>query len=323
MFYVLAIALCLAVLFLVFTSSSFLFFPVMLLHKWMIRKVAPENAANLLFAVRLLPFAIAAATILGLALPAFLEFEPYSTHEGIGVRLNVLAMAGGLLLAWMVIRGYRTLQATKQTQRLWIRNAQEIYIDGIRLPIYRVESGSSLLAVAGIFRPQIFLSREIAETLSPGELKAALEHETAHVTSFDNLKQLLLRITRPPHWLKAFQEIDTEWGGASEIAADYHALARGASVLDLSSALIKVGRLSRGGGVSHAVASHLVPPVCNASLEQRIIRLSDQLQGTAQFNARPRDHKFLFAIVLGVATYIACFQALLPAVHEVLEVLVR
>jgi len=323
MFYALGIALSLAVLFLVFTSSSFLFFPAMLLRRRMTRKVAPHNAANVLFAVRLLPFGIAAATILGLILPAFLEFEPYSTREGIGLRLDVLAVAGGLLVAWMVIRGWHTLRATRRAQRSWRKSAERIHVEGIKLPIYRVENGSALLAVAGIVRPQIFLSREIAETLSPGELKAALEHETAHVASFDNLKQMLLKITRPPGWLKAFQDIDVEWGGASEIAADYNALTRGASVLDLSSALIKVGRLNRGAAIPDAVASHLIPPACNASLGQRIMRLSEHLQGTAQLTAHPQDRKLMFAIALGVATYIACIQALLPAVHEILELLVR
>jgi hypothetical protein len=324
MFYALAIALCLAVLFLVLASSSILLLPVMLLARRMVRTATPENSANMLLAARLLPLLLTAVVTLGLALPAFLEFEPYSTNEGMGLRLGALAFAGVLLLAVMVMRGWRMVLATGRAQRSWRKNSSRVYLEGIDLPIYCVESGSALLAVTGIFRAQIFLSHEIAQALSPQELRAALEHEIAHVSSLDNLKQMLLKITRPPRWLKAFHDVDVEWSGASEIAADHSALARGASVLDLSLALIKVGRLNRSPATAHAVASHLIPPACSSSLEQRVMRLSELLQDSAQTTVHTaQTGKLIFAIFLGVATYIACIHALLPAVHEALEFLVR
>ncbi len=324
MFYALAIALCLAVLFLVLASSSILLLPAMLLARRMARAAAPGNGANLLLAARLLPLLLTTVITLGLALPAFLEFEPYSTKEGMGLRLSALAFAGLLLLAGMVMRGWRMVQATSRAQQAWRKSSSRVYLEGIGLPVYLVDQGSALLAVAGIFRAQIFLSREIAETLSPQELRAALEHEIAHVSSLDNLKQMLLKITRPPRWLKAFHDVDAEWSGASEIAADHSALARGASVLDLSSALIKVGRLNRAPATAHAVASHLIPPACSSSLEQRVMRLSELLQDSAQttVHAARRD-KLIFAIFLGAAAYTACIYAFLPAVHEALEFLVR
>ncbi|HKV93072.1 MAG TPA: M56 family metallopeptidase [Candidatus Angelobacter sp.] len=261
---------------------------------------------------------------LGLALPAFLEFEPHSTHEGIGLRLDALALTGALLLGGMVVRSWRILLATLQAQRSWRKNSERIYLEDIDLPIYGVESGSSLLAVTGIFRARIFLSRNIAETLSPEELRAALEHEIAHISSFDNLKQMLLKITRPPRWLKAFHDADADWSGMAEIAADQTALAKGASVLDLSSALIKVGRLNRISAASNTVASHLVPPTCNSSLEQRVMRLSELLQGGEQTATHPaRPGKLMITMFLGTAAYIACIHAFLPAIHEALEFLVR
>jgi BlaR1 peptidase M56 len=324
MFYALAIALCFAVLFLVLASSSILLLPAMLLARRMARAAAPGNGANLLLVARLLPLLLTTVITLGLALPAFLEFEPYSTKEGMGLRLSALAFAGMLLLAGMVMRGWRMVRATSRAQQAWRKNASRVYLEGIGLPVYLVEHGSALLAVVGIFRAQIFLSREIAENLSPQELRAALEHEIAHVSSLDNLKQMLLKITRPPRWLKAFHDIDAEWSGASEIAADHSALARGASVLDLSSALIKVGRLNRTPAIAHAVASHLIPPACSSSLEQRVMRLSELLQDSAQtavHTAQPG--KLILAIFLGAAAYTACIHAFLPAVHEALEFLVR
>lgn len=325
MFYALAIALCLAVSFLALAGSSLFFFPATLFARRVVRTASPENGANLLFATRLLPVVFAAVITLGLALPAFLEFEPHSTHEGIGLRLDALAFAGAVLLTGMIVRSWRMLLATLKAQRSWRKNSEKVYLEGIDLPIYCVESSASLLAVTGIFRAQIFLSRDIAETLSPEELRAALEHEIAHVSSFDNLKQMLLKITRPPRWLKAFHEADAEWSGMAEIAADQSALARGASVLDLSSALIKVGRLNRVSAGTNAVASHLVPPTCNSSLEQRVMRLSELLQGNGETTVHPqaRPGKLMLTMFLGSAAYIACIHALLPAVHEALEFLVR
>lgn len=324
MFYALAIALCLAVFFLTLAGSSLFFLPAMLFARRMVRTSSPASGANLLFAARLLPPALAGVITLGLALPAFLEFEPHSTHEGIGLRLDVLALTGALLLSGMVIRSWRIVLATLHAQRSWRRNSERVYLEGIDLPIFCVESRSSLLAIMGIFRARIFLSRDIAETLSPEELRAALEHEIAHVSSFDNLKQMLLKITRPPRWLRAFHAADAEWSGMAEIAADQAALARGASVLDLSSALIKVGRLNRISGTANAVASHLVPPTCNSSLEKRVLRLSELLQDTEQVIAHPaRPGKLMLTMLLGAAAYLACIHVFLPAVHEALEFLVR
>lgn len=325
MFYALAITLCLAVLFLALAGSSLLFLPAMVFARRIVRLSPSQNGANVLFAARLLPPVLAVVITLGLALPAFLEFEPHSTHEGIGLRLDALALTGALLLAGLIVRSWRMLLATLKAQRSWRKNSERVYLEGINLPIYCVESGTSLLAVAGIFRARIFLSRDVAETLSPEELRAALEHEIAHVSSFDNLKQMLLKITRPPRWLKTFYEADAEWSGVAEIAADQTALTRGASVLDLSSALIKVGRLNRISAATNAVASHLVPPTCNSSLEQRVMRLSELLQASGQATAHPQagSGKLMFTIFLSAATYIACIHALLPAVHEALEFLVR
>ena len=55
MFYILAIALCLAVMFLVIACASLLCMPSARLLLNMVRSVAPGIKANLLFAARLLP----------------------------------------------------------------------------------------------------------------------------------------------------------------------------------------------------------------------------------------------------------------------------
>jgi beta-lactamase regulating signal transducer with metallopeptidase domain len=324
MFYVLAIALCLAVMFLVLASASMLCMAGLRLA---LKTVAPSSAggrANLFFAARLLPLALAFLVTFGLALPAFLEFEPYSTSEGIGFRLLALAAMGALLLVGMVARGISLLRATREAQREWQKHSRRLHVEGISVPVYCVENNAALMAVTGIFRPRIFVAREITKALSPDELRAALSHEMAHVSSFDNLKQLLLKITRAPRWLKALYAADAEWTNASEMAADHGALAEGASVLDLSSALIKVGRLNRPVAGREAVASHLTPTGCGSALESRVTCLSELLEGKSATPAHAaKRSNLILPTVIALAAYAACIHAVLPAVHEALEFLVR
>ena len=325
MFTVLAISLCLAVMFLVLTGSSVLSTAVSRLLLGAMRSATPGTKANLLFALRLLPLALACVVTFGLALPSFLEFEPLSTKEGIGFRLIALAILGAALLLGMLARGIQIFHTTRQTQRRWRMRSERMDISTLAAPVYRVGDGASLLVVTGIFQPKIFVAREITDALTPDELHAALAHEMAHVSSLDNLKQFLLKITRAPRWLAGLQQADAEWTNASEIAADHDALAQGVSVLDLSSALIKVGRLKRPP-VSHepVVASHLVPSACSGALEGRITRLTEMLEGRGTTPARGENRTSLYLPMLIVlALYLVCMHALLPAVHEALELLVR
>ncbi len=324
MFYVLATALSLAVLFLVLASASLLCLPGTRLLLKMAGPATPRTRANLLFTWRMLPLGLACVITFSLALPAFLEFEPSSTREGMGFRLETLAALGALVLLAMAMRAVTILRATRKAQRGWRGRSDRIKIETLRTPVYRVENGAALLAVTGIFRPSIFVAREITEALSPDELRAALAHEMAHVLSFDNLKQLLLKVTRGPRWLETLYNADAEWTSASELAADYRALAEGASALELSSALIKVGRLKRSPVAESPVASHLAPTCCSGALESRIARLSEILEGaeTAPASTRNGSH-LLLAIVISLAAYLACIHAVLPSVHDALEFLVR
>src|SRR5689334_10202043 len=316
MFYGLAIALCLAVLFLILVFTSALMVPAVLAARRMVHS-APESLAGLLFFARLLPILLACCVALGLALPAFLAFEPHSTNEPIGLQLDVLALAGALILVVMAFRCWHVLRDTDRGERCWREGAERIQIAGIDLPVFQVKGSSSVLAVAGIFWPRVYVSRAVVESLSSAELRAALAHEIAHATSFDNLKQLLLRITRAPRWLKQLHAIDHEWSSAAEIAADQNALADGASVLDLSSALVKVGRLYRAPATVSVVASHLVSPGCNSALEQRITRLAALLQGSAPVSKRKTNKRAIVLTIAALAAaYIACIHIFLPSVHE-------
>lgn len=327
MFYLLAILLCLAVLFLVALSSSL----VCRLASWaggrLLALLPLGRRANLLFVLRALPLFLAGLVTLGFALPAFLRFEPRSSNEIAGPRLFALATLGALVIVAIAVRSWRILHATHCACRHWRTRARHFQVDGIHIPVYCGSGSFPLLAVTGLFRPQIFVAEEVVAKLSPGELFAALAHEVAHVRALDNLKQLVLKITGAPGWLGLDSKRDAVWLNTSELAADEGALNLGASTLDLSSALVKVAGLSRRlPGNCSIAASHLFPVTAEASLETRINHLRQLLESerpTIEPASAGRNYSaglFLLILLFG---YAGCVNAVLPWMHEMLEVLVR
>jgi BlaR1 peptidase M56 len=326
MFYLLCLTLCLAVMFLVLAVASVLSVPLARMLDRRLEHASARTAANLLLIFRLLPFSLAIAISIGLALPAFLKFEPPSTKEMLSMPLIVLAALGCGVLTAMIARGLRMWRMTRFMQHEWQKHSHPVPGVAGGVPLYRIDSKTSLLAVTGVFKPRIFVSRAVAEALTEDELSAALSHEIAHVHSYDNLKQVLMKIMAPPPWFQGLQSTGESWTRASEIAADESALAQGASALELSSALIKVGRLSRANTVPGTVnASHLVPCGCSSATLTRAAHLRDLLEnGTVAADVRSfGSRKAVTALVLIMAAYIGCLATLLPAVHEALEFLVR
>ena len=321
MFLALAVALALAMLFLLTCAGFFLSLPGWWLLRHSAISLPARRRASLLFALRMAPLLLAAIITVGFVLPAFVRFEPRSTTEDLNPGLLGLA-AGGLIVVTMIsVRFVRMAAATGRLRRHWLGSARRLHVEGIALPVYSVDAPSGLLAVTGIFRPQIFVARRFVESLSPQELEAALAHEVAHVSAFDNLRQALLRTTRPPFWRG-----DSAWTNASEIAADEAALLSGASVLDLSAALIKAGRLGCHSAIhGNAAISCLLPPHADSSVHARVRHLELLLRGTAALPVpeQPRRFLALLALLLGLGIYAACFHALLPWVHDALEFLVH
>jgi Zn-dependent protease with chaperone function len=324
MFYGLAIVLCLAVLFIVLAVTSLVCAAGLRISRRLLESFSPDAKANWLFALRVLPLVLALLITIAFALPAFLRFEPHSTREMIGLRLLLLAGLGGAATASILLRALLVLWSTRRAEREWRRNSHPLTIGGLH--VHRIDSPGPLLAVTGIFRPRIFIARSVAEHLSHTELAAAIAHEMAHVSALDNLKQLILKITRLPRWLNLFHNSDAAWVNASEMAADEGALLNGACSLELSSALVKVGRLShRLPFNSRIAASHLLPVAAESCIEMRVTHLRKLLESDSQPHAKPAHAKRFWAfsfLALSLA-YLLCLNAVLPWVHDILELLVH
>ncbi|HEY2115064.1 MAG TPA: M56 family metallopeptidase [Candidatus Angelobacter sp.] len=331
MFYLLSISLCCAVFFIVLAGSSALCMWAGRLSLPAASSLTSTTAANLLFTIRILPVFLASLATFGFVLPALLKFEPRSTGELVGWPLFGLAILGCAVLIVMLIRTATILRSTRLVGAKWRRHSKKLSLENTDVPVYCLDDAGagpgSVLAVLGFLRPKIFVAKQIVDKLTPAELMAAVEHERAHVTSFDNLKQLVFKVTRIPRWLRVFGVADSAWTNASEIAADEAALASGISVLDLSSALIKVAALSTHAVVGKTVAaSHLVPMESGSCLRARVDRLQEILAGDDPArctSSRKHMSKSAISLVLAVIAYAACVNTALPWVHEVLEALVR
>lgn len=95
--------------------------------------------------------------------------------------------------------------------------------------------------VGGLWRPHIFVGREVAGRLREDELRAVVLHERAHQRARDPLRILALETLAP--WL-ARTRIGAEWVtvqlASREIAADRFAIEQGASREAIASALLEV-----------------------------------------------------------------------------------
>ena len=325
MFYLLCFSLVLAVMFAIFALTALASLPALRVLARLKHRIHAGTTANLLFLFRALPLMLGMAASLGLALPAFLKFEPSSTHEMPGPALLLLAGLGLFIVLTMAWRCSRILRLTLGLQRQWLKNSTPLRASFKGIPVFCVEGTASLVAVAGIFSPRIFVSRDVADALNGTELKAALAHELAHVSAGDNLRQLVLKATQAPGFLRFFADIDSLWASTSELAADERAIAQGASPLDLSSALVKVGRLSFERRSPLLAASHLVEG-CSSATSARVGHLRNLLEhgvSPKQKDTLRHRHYRLAGAALALLVYLFALGTILPQVHEALEFIVR
>jgi Zn-dependent protease with chaperone function len=192
-----------------------------------------------LFARGVGPTVIASGTALGAVLPAFLLFEPPHSGERAGVMLLVLAAVGGLHAARTIGRAIRMLSLSRALTRRWLRTAAPLEDSRWGLPTFAIDAGFPVVAVAGLFRPCLFVDRRVLAACSGPELDAIAAHERAHVMRRDNLRRLLIGACAGPA-----SAVAAAWREAAERGADTHAADSPRRGLDLASALLKMARLA-------------------------------------------------------------------------------
>ena len=198
-------------------------------------KLIQRLSANVLFRLRVAPFAISAAVSLFLICPSFFELETHSMDEDLGTfALGVCAL---LLLGAGL---FRVIAAEIRTRRI----VSACLEGAVRLERYGVTDATisrhnvAPLMLVGIRVPRILISQSTRNVLSNEEIRAAVRHEAQHMRARDNLKKAIFNFLPFPG-MKSLQEA---WQQAAELAADNGAVSSRREALDLAAALLKLSR---------------------------------------------------------------------------------
>jgi beta-lactamase regulating signal transducer with metallopeptidase domain len=284
-----------------------------------------ERGADLLFALRVAPFAIATAVTVFFAVPSFLWLEPRSGNEPVGFAAWLLGLCGVAVLAAGVGKAVASWARASRAIARWSREAsaansaalESIRNSRIAISVLRNSAGAPPLTAAGIFRPSVWLSGAAEFVLSEKELRTALRHEAVHVRRRDNLRKLLLRLLEFP----GMAAMENAWREASEMAADDAAVSSAAEALDLASAVLTLSRLAPLQPPEELTTALVHSPAesVNARVE-RLIAWPERQQAPGE---KPSLVYALCAGLAVTATLAVTYSALLVRVHAATEWLVR
>lgn len=291
--------------------------------------IRARSAASLLFWMRVLPAAVAIAFVAGVCAPSYLRFEENLSGENVGFACLGFALLGATVWAASLMRGAGTVLHSARFTRVCRRTGSSVRLAGKPSELLVIQSGRPFLVQSGILRPYIVISRGLLDDFSNAEIEAALGHESAHWTSRDNWKRLLLAFL--PEILpvgQAFDVLERGWSKFTERAADDSVSAQGAGpALSLAAALVRLARMRATMGPPLWVPRSVSSLAGGDDLPGRIERLlspASPLTPPAKPFLRARNILLGFCgIVFAAAVAVLASPALLSSVHEALEHLLR
>jgi len=284
---------------------------------------APRSAPQLLM-LRLLPAALSTAFVAVVFLPSYWAFEPRDYVEGFDVSLTVLATGGALVIAAAAMRGASAWKRATLRARVWTSAASPVSIDCCDAPAFAVDTPEPMMALVGVLRPRLIVTRGLMEVLTPEEIAAGAAHEAAHGRARDNLVRLAMRAAPDLlHWTRAAGRLEQRWAAAAEYRADAATIAhrRGARFA-LASALVKAARLMPAAGATSEPISTLIGGGEIAGRVERLIADTDCGSATDAGRRRPRSTWIVLAASATVAFAMA-YLPLLETIHRATEVLVQ
>ena len=274
--------------------------------------------ADLLFALRMLPFFAAVTITAAFTIPSFLLLEPRAIVEPLG-GVPVLLGISGLVLAGLGA-GNVTACALRASKLIasWKRGAKPVDVSGAT-PVLRISRAVPALTASGILRPRVLLSRTAESVLTTNELQTALRHEFAHIRRWDNLKKLLLRLVPFP----GMSRLETAWLDATEMAADDAAVSNMTEALDLAAAILKLSRLGSNSGRKPAELEMGLVHSAAASTNARVKRL---IRWSEEHDVPQQGYSAWYLLGGGLATlamFAMTYSQLLVQIHSATEWLVR
>jgi hypothetical protein len=270
------------------------------------------------FTLRILPAVLAASFVALVFVPSYWRYEPRETAEGFDITLMACALAALLMLAAAGARGVAAWWRANRRTRLWMRTSRPIDL-GTTLPAFAVDAEQAVMALVGVFRPRLLVTRGLIDALTDEELAASVAHELGHSRAWDNLKRLAMRAA--PDVLAATdtaRAIERRWASAAEHDADRMCgRASAATRCALASALVKVARLTPPEPI---IAEPISTLIGGGEIASRVRVLLDD--GTAAPARQPRSLQWICAAI-AVAALASTYGPLLRSVHELTEILVH
>jgi Zn-dependent protease with chaperone function len=314
------LCISLATFFLVHLALGMVVFPIARPVARLGERIRPHLAARCLLLLRLLPAAGAAFVVIAVCLPSYLWLEPEAPTERVGFGCLAVALLGIAMWGISIARGLRAAAGSRRFLRRCRRTGSPARLPGdpadAWMDAWIVDGGAPLLALGGIVRPRLVISREVVSALPAEQLAAALRHERAHWVARDNLKRLCILLT--PGILPfagSSRTLERGWRKFAEWAADDRAAAGSARrSFELAAALVQVARMTADAGDTDQLAARV----------DRLLREA-QPSPASEWSAAPRPILALSAILLMAASLaVAILQpAALYSVHMALEHLVE
>jgi len=286
---------------------------------WIARRRPRTTSPAFWFALRILPATSAAVFAAIVFVPSYWRYEPRDFVEGFDVSLTMLALAALALLGAGLARGVSAWTRAKERSRRWMRTAQPIDLGTAPLPAFVVDTPAPMMALVGVWRPHVIVSRRLIEVLTDEELAASVAHELGHHRASDNIKRLAMGAA--PDLLAPMsiaRVIERRWASAAEHAADrMNGVTTAAVRCALASALVKVARLTPP---EPTLAEPISTLIGGGEIASRVhVLLDDRIVSPV----RPHGPRPWLIGAIAIAAFAAAYAPLLRAVHELTEVLVQ
>ena len=282
-----------------------------------------RQLAGLALTAAIVPLVSTFAVTCGMVLPSFFLNEPEQSGEDLSWKLIIFGGCASLILARAIWLAWRLQRRTANLTAAWLRQSEAIEI--ARHQIYCFDHELPLLAVVGIFRPRIFVARQVLETLNKAELGAAIAHELEHIAGGDNLKRAVLRFCSDLTVFPMFTAIEKTWARCAEICADERAAADSQTAVRLSSALIKIARLfpSKNKIQPALITAAFLVEADDGDIVTRRVRHLIEPKNDRAANKTDFLRFYLFALAVSLSAIVLLFNTqFAPVFHETLETIV-
>lgn len=283
----------------------------------------PRAAARLLFTLRISPWMLTLLAVLAFCVPSYLWLEPEATGERVGLVCMLMALAGLAIWASALVRVVGAVRGTVRYLHHCQHHGRKVAVRGEASPALLLKDKAPVLAVAGVLRPQLVISKRVMRGLSAEERAAALRHEQAHCTAGDNLKRFLILLSPDLFpFVRTFGPLERAWSRFTEWAADDQATEGDPQrALSLASALVRVARMGSKPQLGYLSCSLLGS---DHDLSQRVDRL---------LRPQPRSRKpvrefvplltGVGALVTSAVAVATLWPGSLTLVHRALEQLIH